>query len=404
MEETTVLGQICQLLGVKRLAEWGEASGVNRYSKGLTVERLLFVLVAAQLRGVASLRDAAQLCAEDEALRDTIGLRDLGRSTLSDALARFPAELFERLFREAAETFARRLRSDRGKVLMDVLTLLDSTTVTVPLADFPWAKYNRILGAFKAHMTLELAGEAVYPRQIILTHGKVADISVAKAFVTPSPDSILVADRGYEDKRFFRLCAMHGTRFVIRAKSSTYYYAQADTPAVLSQGALADEIVVTRIEDLRNPAIPRLRRIVLPPFDKHEKPIILLTDLLDRTATEIGAMYRKRWQIELFFRFLKSQLRITKLYGCSENAIRIQLAVAGLVAIVIAYLTSLAEQARDSLLGPTACLRRLRYCLLSTCNLAELLLRTLRRRKRLFPTRLPPLIPPIQLELPLAFS
>lgn len=90
MEETTVLGQICQLLGVKRLAEWGEASGVNRYSKGLTVERLLFVLVAAQLRGVASLRDAAQLCAEDEALRDTIGLRDLGRSTLSDALAVSP--------------------------------------------------------------------------------------------------------------------------------------------------------------------------------------------------------------------------------------------------------------------------------------------------------------------------
>lgn len=406
MKESTVLEQICQMIGIERLAERGRETGANRYSKGLTVERLLLVLAAAQIRRAESLRDTAQLCSEDKALREVVGLDALGRSTLSDALARFDAGLFENLFREAADKFAHRLRKERGKALRDILTLVDSTTITLPLSSHAWASYQHALGAVKAHMALEQAGDAIYPTQIILTNGKIADISIAKTRLTPRPDSILVADRGYEDKHLFRMNALQGMRFVIRAKNNTYYYPVGDVPRALSQGTISDEYVVTRIEDLSRRGVPRLRKIVLPPFDGHERPITIITNLLDRTAAEIGEMYRKRWRIEIFFRFLKTRLHITKLYGTSENAIRIQIAVCGLVALALAlaYLSMLAEQALASIGGPTVCLRRLRYCLLSAYNLAELFLRPLHTKKRALSSSIPPLIPPIQLTLPLVFA
>lgn len=132
MKESTVLEQICQMIGIERLAERGRETGANRYSKGLTVERLLLVLAAAQIRRAESLRDTAQLCSEDKALREVVGLDALGRSTLSDALVRFDAGLFENLFREAADKFAHRLRKERGKALRDILTLVDSTTIRLP--------------------------------------------------------------------------------------------------------------------------------------------------------------------------------------------------------------------------------------------------------------------------------
>ena len=237
MKESTVLEQICQMIGIERLAERGRETGANRYSKGLTVERLLLVLAAAQIRRAESLRDTAQLCSEDKALREVVGLDALGRSTLSDALVRFDAGLFENLFREAADKFAHRLRKERGKALRDILTLVDSTTITLPLSSHAWASYQHALGAVKAHMALEQAGDAIYPTQIILTNGKIADISIAKTRLTPRPDSILVADRGYEDKHLFRMNALQGMRFVIRAKNNTYYYPVGDVPRALSQGA-----------------------------------------------------------------------------------------------------------------------------------------------------------------------
>ena len=139
--------------------------------------------------------------------------------------------------------------------------------------------------------------------------------------------------------------ALQGMRFVIRAKNNTYYYPVGDVPRALSQGTISDEYVVTRIEDLPRRGVPRLRKIVLPPFDGHERPITIITNLLDRTTAEIGEMYRKRWRIEIFFRFLKTRLHITKLYGTSENAIRIQIAVCGLVALAFAYLSMLHRRA-----------------------------------------------------------
>ena len=239
-----------------------------------------------------------------------------------------------------------------------------------------------------------------------LTHGKVSDIAAAKKYINPAPDSIIVADRGYEDKHFFRQYAWCNQDFVIRAKRRTHYFPLAETPPELRAEALEDEIVVTRLEDCHNPHAKRFRRIVLPPFEGRKDPFILITNIFDRTAAEIGQMYRKRWEIETFFRFIKRQLNITKIYGTTENAVRIQLIVAAIVAIVIAYLKFLNKEAHNSNLPPTQVspiwyLRRLHYRLCQHFDIIEALFLHAKPKNPRFPP--PPLASTIQSELALTY-
>lgn len=404
MDEDTLFARICRLAGYSSFVESVQAADANRYCKTFTTEMLFKVLLAAQLQGAASMRDIVQMFEENVALQQSTGIQGVARSTLSDALARVDSDLFMGLFQRVSDSFSGRIRKKLRGDFKDVLRLLDSTTVTVPISEYPWAHYQRRQGGFKAHVAFESADGIGYPVQIVLTHGKVSDITAAKSYIQPKPDSIIVADRGYEDKHFFRQYAWCNQLFLIRAKRKTHYFPIAETPTELRTGAIKDEIVVTRLGDCHNLFAKRFRRIVLPPFEGHKEPIILITNIFDRTAAEIGQMYRKRWEIETFFRFIKSQLNITKIYGTTENAVRIQLIVAAIVAIVVAYLKFLNKAAHDGHLPPSQedpiwYLRKLRYRLCQHYDIIEaLFLRDKHKKPRLPP---PPLACPVQSELPL---
>ena len=406
MDEDSLFAHVCRLAGYSSFVESVQATDSNRYCKTFTAEQLFKVLLAAQIQGTASMRDIVQMFEENVALQQSTGIQGVARSTFSDALARVNSDLFMGLFQNISDSFSNRIRKKLRGDFKDVLRLLDSTTVTVPLSDYPWAHYQRRQGGFKAHFAFESVDGIGYPVQIVLTHGKVSDIAAAKKYIHPSPDSIIVADRGYEDKHFFRQYAWCNQAFVIRAKRKTHYFPVAETPPELRAGALEDEIVVTRLEDCHNPHAKRFRRIVLPPFEGRKDPIILITNIFDRTVAEIGHMYRKRWEIETFFRFIKRQLNITKIYGTTENAVRIQLIVAAIVAIVIAYLKFLNKEAHNGQLPPNQVppswyLRRLRYRLYQHLDIVEALFLRIKSKNPEPPP--PPLARPIQSELPLTY-
>lgn len=150
---------------------------------------LFKVLVAAQIQGAASMRDFEQMFKENVALQKCTRIQDVARSTLSDALARVNSDLFMGLFQRVSDSFSSRIRKKLRGDFNDVLRLLDSTTVTVPLSDYPWAHYQRCQGGFKAHFAFESVDGIGYPVQIVLTHGKVSDIAAAKKYIHPAPDN-----------------------------------------------------------------------------------------------------------------------------------------------------------------------------------------------------------------------
>ena len=185
-----------------------------------------------------------------------------------------------------------------------------------------------------------------------------------------------IIDNGIErmlaSKRLFNKIAKLNGTFVIRIKSKTYYHLVNTRIRTLGEDSppLDEEVTLER-RNIFDPRQLRFRRLVLPPFEGHKKPIVLLTNDFTRTADEIGEIYRRRWRIELFFKWLKQHLHLTSFLGCSRNAIENHLYIALILALLLAYLHTLAQNARR--LTPYTLFRHLRNRLFQSYNLIETL-------------------------------
>lgn len=340
----TPLTAIVNLVNAERFEELIQAFEGNRYCKSLTVQKMAVGMWVGMIQNLTSLRDIETFTDDHAQELKEVGLGRIARSSLAEGLQRTNPEIFRRLFSALVAEYEKKLPKPVREDLR--LFLMDSTLITVPIRRIDWAHYNRSKGGIKLHTIVcrRPASEVEYPVQMVLTDGKTADLTVAERAILPPPDSIFVADRGYEAKRLFRFLSNLHRPFVVRVKAKTYYYPEADTPTKLRGEAISDEYVTLHPRDLLNAAMPRFRRIVLPPFKGRKHPIVLLTNDFSRTASEIGEIYRQRWHIELFFKWIKQHLHLSTLIGCSRNAVENQLYLALILALIIAYLQSLSKQ------------------------------------------------------------
>lgn len=354
MEQNTLLWQLCQLIGMNWFLEAAEKAGMNRYCKTLNAEKVFKSLMIVQVARLDSLRALEQYTEDNKEALAAEGIPRIARSTLAEALARMDANVFEDFFRILADALTAKVKN-RKAWWQNPLSLIDSTSFHVGLKRVPWARCAKSDGAIKMHTVLGRAGGISFPRRAVITAGNIADVYMAEKFLLPEPDSISVMDRGYSSKAFFQALERLHRAFVCRTKNATRYYYVGDIPTEKSEGALRDEIVVLRIEDIHNPKALRFRRTVLPPFSGHARPLVVITNLFDRTASEIGEIYHARWQIEIFFKWIKTHTKIKTFLGTTENAIRIQLYVALIVSLLVAYLHTLTSK----LLEPRIIFRRL---------------------------------------------
>jgi len=214
--------------------------------------------------------------------------------------------------------------------------LLDSTTVTLCLKLFDWAKYRTAKGAIKLHMLLDYDG--FLPSFINVTTGKVADVTEARRLAVPA-NSVLVADRGYEDYNLLLKWDNSGIIFVLRIKASTGTLAMKENPLPEDKDGhiLLDEKIILENEQTREKYPKHLRRVVV--YDKiNDKTIILLTNNFTWTADTISELYKERWNIEAFFKLLKQQLKIKTFVGTSLNAVMIQIWTAMIAILLMKYL------------------------------------------------------------------
>ena len=288
----------------------------------------------AQLTYRESLRDIEACLRSLGAKLYHMGFRSpVARSTLADANEsrdwRIYADFAQVLIRIARPLYA---RDPIGVGLDQSLYALDSTTIDLCLSLFPWAKFRRRKAAVKMHTLLDLRGNI--PTFIRITDGKVHDVNILDEFL-PEPGAFYVMDRAYVDFERLFVFTLCSSFFVVRTKKNILLQRRYSHPVDKSTGLRSDQtVILTAIESAQ--AYPdSLRRVSY--FDAAtDKRLKFLTNNFALPALTIAEIYRSRWQVELFFRWIKQHLRIKKFYGTSENAVKTQIWIAVSVYVLVA--------------------------------------------------------------------
>jgi Domain of unknown function (DUF4372)/Transposase DDE domain len=312
---------------------------VIRYSgdhrvRTLTCTEQFRILAFAQLTYRESLRDIEVCLAAQAGKLYHMGLRQpIARATLADANEardwRIYAEFAQRLIAQARTLY---VTESFGVDLTNTVYALDSTTIDLCLSVFPWAHFRQTKAAVKLHTLLDLRGNI--PTFIHISDGKLGDVNVLD-ILTPEAGSFYVMDRGYID--FARLHGLHQAHamFVTRAKSNMRSRRVYSNSTDRSTGVICDQVIaLTGVKALKDyPS--HLRRIRFKDPESG-KTLVFLTNDFQLPALTICALYKSRWQVELFFKWIKQHLRIKQFYGTSENAVKTQIWIAVSVYVLVA--------------------------------------------------------------------
>ena len=264
------------------------------------------------------------------------------KSTLSYANEHRPAALYQELFYTVLARFRTQGQLGARKHqfrFKNKLLSLDSTTVSLCLSLFPWAKFRRAKGGVKAHVLLD--HDDYLPRYVLLTAGRASDVRMARHFDLP-PGSIVAVDRGYNDFRLFARWMAGGVFFVTRPMHHIAYAVVESRPLPQNSNICSDEIIRLSSKMARQTFKHRLRRIAVWDADQ-EREIVLLTNHFDFGATTIAKIYKDRWEIELFFKALKQNLKIKSFVGTTENALHIQIWTALIAMLLLKWLHHLSQ-------------------------------------------------------------
>jgi hypothetical protein len=264
------------------------------------------------------------------------------KSTLSYANEHRPAALYQELFYTVLERFRAQqqlgLRKRQFRFKNKLLSL-DSTTISLCLSLFTWAKFRRTKGGVKAHVLLD--HEDYLPRYVLLTAARASDVRMAHHFDLP-PGSIVAMDRAYNDFRLFARWMAGGVFFVTRPLHHMVYQVLESRPVPPTSNILSDDIIRFTSKKARQTFKHPLRRIVV--WDEaQERAIVLLTNHFDFGATTLSKIYKDRWEIELFFKALKQNLKIKSFVGTTENALHIQIWTALIALLLLKWLHHLSQ-------------------------------------------------------------
>ena len=330
----TLFAQLMDFLPWTTFARIVERYGGDRYVNSLRCAEHFRVMAFAQLTYRESLRDIETCLSAQVSKLYHMGFREpIRRSTLSDANEardwRIYADFAQVLIRQARRLYA---MESFGVELSETVYALDSTTIDLCLSVFPWAPFRTTKAAVKMHTLLDLRG--AIPSFVHISNGKLHDVNVLDLLI-PEAGAIYVMDRGYLD--FERLHVLHqaGAFFVTRAKSNLDARRIYSAPTDRTTGIICDQTIALTGHYSQRHYPDHLRRIRLRDAES-AKMLVFLSNQFALPAITIGALYKARWQVEMFFKWVKQHLRIKRFYGTSENAVKSQIWIAVSVYILVA--------------------------------------------------------------------
>src|SRR5437870_5687577 len=330
----TVFSQLIEFLPHQEFQKCVARYGGDRYLKHLSCWDQYLAMAFAQLTYRESLRDIEACLRSVGPKLYHMGLRGkVSRTTLADANERHDWRIYAD-FAQVLIGIARPLytRDPIGVDLDQSLYALDSTTIDLCLSLFPWAKFRQHKGAVKMHTLLDLHGNI--PTFISITNGKVHDVNILDE-IAPEAGAFYVMDRGYVDFERLYVFTLSAAFFVVRTKSNVLIQRRYSHPVDKATGVRSDHtVILTAINSVK--AYPdQLRRVSYLDV-KTKKRFKFLTNNFMLPALTIAQIYKSRWQVELFFKWIKQHLRIKAFYGTSENAVKTQIWIAVSVYVLVA--------------------------------------------------------------------
>jgi len=331
----SIFSQLLQFFPRTEFQELVTITQAERHAKGFTCWSQFVSMLFCQLGRAHSLREITGGLRSCEGKLKHLGITAPSHTTLAYANRHRPWELYQHVFVKLFDRCRIQVKVGKRKFrFKNKLISMDSSTIDLCLEMFDWAKFRQTKGAIKLHLLLDHDG--YLPSFAIITEGNVSDVKVARQFHF-DPGTIVVDDRGYNDYALFGRWTSEGVYFVTRMKENALYEVVGEKEVPHNRYIVKDELI-----ELRGPkAIEKcpypLRRVEV--YDPEtEEVLVFLTNHLNLGATTIAAIYKERWQIEIFFKALKQNLKIKTFVGTSANAVKIQIWTALIAMLILRFL------------------------------------------------------------------
>jgi len=338
MRRNTIFSQLMQLICQYRFKKCVDRYDGDRYTKRFSCWQQLLVLLFAQAKGLTSLRDIEVSLRSHHQKWYHLGLTGVARSTLADANTTRDADILKEVFYSLVEKCCDLAPKHRFRFKNKLYTF-DSTLINVCLSLYPWATYRKKKGAFKLHTLFDHSG--YLPSFVVLTDGRTHDVKVMKdpSYGVPelSPDSILLVDRAYIDYNWLYSLTKNKLFFVIRTKSNMKYTVLGQQEPTINNGLMQDRRVrlANYYQSRYYPASLRLVTVIDP---ETGEPISFMTNNFVLAAGTIAELYKSRWQIETFFKWIKQNLKIKSFLGTSKNAVLTQIWAAMIYYLLLSFI------------------------------------------------------------------
>jgi hypothetical protein len=326
----------------------------EKWAKGFSCWDQFVAMLFCQMGGAHSLREICGGLVTALGKLVHLGMKQApSRSTLAYANEHRPWQVYQDLFEGLLDRCRREASGKRRKFrFKNPLRSLDSTVIEMCLSSFDWARFRRTKGAIKLHLQLDHQG--YLPCWALVTEGRTHDLKVAQG-LSFEPGTIIVLDAGYNDYALLYRWHVEGAFFVTRPKDNLLYEALCTLEVPARSNVLRDEII--RLTGLKTQEkYPEILRRTVVWDEKNQREIVLISNLFHLAASTVAGLYKERWQIELFFKALKQNLKVKTFVGTSPNAVRIQIWTA-LIAMLLTKFMQLKSTFGWSLSNLAAMLR-----------------------------------------------
>ncbi len=334
----TVFSQLLKLVPRHRFEVLAKAHHIGRRFRKTSRWSQFVALAMGQLSGRHSLRDVVANAAAQVSCWYHLGARRITRSTLARVNEHQPCEFYESLFGILYQRCRSQAPGHRFR-FKNPLYSIDSSLIDLSLKIFPWGHFALGKSAMKLHLGLDHRG--YLPAFATITESRTSDIEVARSLALPK-GSIVVCDKGYDDYSWYTGLTHQGVYFISRQKRSALYRVVERRCVNKSQGLICDQTIELTGPKSRKEKLARLRRIAYRDAETGKR-YVFLSNNFKLAASTIAACYKERWQIELFFKWIKQNLKIKAFLGTSKNAVMTQIWIALCVYLMLAYLKYLSK-------------------------------------------------------------